>query len=115
MKKVLIIISLLVGVNGFTQTQDTVNVKTFSFEKILNEAYESGYMSYDLWFFTLADVWGVNYDMIKWEWGYGDYDNYTFKSITYMYFEDNPNEGHMLKSIKMSPEEADEFFRTKNK
>lgn len=110
MKKILIVISLLVGVNGFTQTQDTTKIEIYSFEKTIHEAINKGYMAYDVWFYTLADIWGVNYDMIKWEFSEGDFDNYTFKSITYWYFENNMDGERKLKSIKMSPKEAVEFF-----
>ena len=115
MKKILIIISLLVGVNGFAQTQDTVKTEVFNFKETLHNAYHDGYEMYDVWFYTLADVWGVNYNMIHWYFNEGDYDNMTFQFIIYQYFEYESDGGRIVKNIQMNPKEADEYFKSKKK
>jgi hypothetical protein len=113
MKKILVIISLLVGVNGFTQTQDTVKTGVFSFKETLNEAYAMGYMNYELWFYTLADYWNVNYNMIEWDFGDDGYFNYTFKSIKYWYYKIDSEGKRVFTLVEMGPEEAYEFFKNK--
>lgn len=113
MKKILIIVSLLVGVNGFTQTQDTIKTETFSFEETLNEAYAMGYMKYELWFFTLADYWDVNYNMIEWDFGDNGYFNYTFKSIKYWYYKIDSEGKRVFTLVEMGPKEAYEFFKNR--
>jgi len=113
MKKILVIISLLVGVNGFTQTQDTLKTEAFSFEETLNEAYAMGHVHSDLWFFTLANYWGVSFDMIEWDWGNYDFYDYTFKSIKYWYYKVDSEGKRVFTLIEMGPKEAYEFFKNK--
>jgi hypothetical protein len=113
MKKILFVLSLFVGVNGFTQTQDTLQTEAFSFEETLNEAYAMGYMKYELWFFTLADYWGVSYNMIEWDWGNYDYYDYTFKSIKYWYYQVDSEGKRVFTLVEMGPKEAHDFFKNR--
>lgn len=99
MKKILVIISLLVGVNGFTQTQDTTKVETYSFEQTLHDAYNNGYMMSDMWLFDITEIWGVDFNMVRWDISDEDFNNYTFHSIIYLYFENDIDGKRKLKSI----------------
>jgi hypothetical protein len=116
MKKAILIFGLFVNsVIGFSQNIDTTKTEVYTFHDIVNEAFDHEVYYYELFVEVVADYgWGLgNAYNCGITWVGIDNFNLTFDYIIYNYYEFDDKGKKHIKTLKMGPREADEYFKSK--
>jgi len=118
MKKIVLVLSLFIStISGFTQNADTTKKEIYRFQNAVIEASEHGIDYYEFFVEAVAEYsWGIDAYNSGITWVGIDNHNLTFDYLIYIYFEFDSEGKKHLKTLKMEPKEADEYFKSrKNK